>query len=92
MPQLFKVGSYRVFFWARENDPLEPVHVHIAQGAPGPNATKIWITKRGRCMLCHNHSKIPDAVLRNIMDVLEARSDEIIAAWNAFFGETRFFC
>mgnify|MGYP001529781757 CR=1 FL=1 len=43
MPQVFKVGSYWVYFWANENDPLEPVHVHVCQGAPNGNATKIWI-------------------------------------------------
>ena len=24
MPQVFKVGSYWVYFWANENEPLEP--------------------------------------------------------------------
>lgn len=47
MPQVFKVGSYWVYFWANENDPLEPVHVHVCQGAPNGNATKIWITRAG---------------------------------------------
>ena len=32
MPQVFKVGSYWVYFWANENEPLEPIHVHVAQG------------------------------------------------------------
>ena len=49
MPQVFKVGSYWVYFWANENDPLEPIHVHVSQGAPSGNATKIWITKAGGC-------------------------------------------
>ena len=26
MPQIFKIGSYWVYFWANENDPLEPIH------------------------------------------------------------------
>ena len=34
MPQVFKVGSYWVYFWANENEPLEPIHVHVAQGHP----------------------------------------------------------
>lgn len=92
MPQLFKVGSYRVYFWANENEPLEPVHVHIAQGAPGPDATKIWITRRGKCMLCHNRSQIPDFILRNIMPVIEARSEAVTEAWRSFFGEVRYYC
>ena len=31
MPQLFKIGSYVIFFWINENNPLEPVHVHISK-------------------------------------------------------------
>ena len=41
MPQIFKIGSYWVYFWANENEPLEPIHVHIAEGKPTANATKI---------------------------------------------------
>ena len=59
MPQVFKVGSYWVYFWANENEPLEPVHVHIAEGAPAANGTKVWITKAGKCLnpLLFRHSK-----------------------------------
>lgn len=48
MPQVFKIAGYTVYFWVNENNPLEPVHVHIAKGVPSPNATKIWITKSGK--------------------------------------------
>ena len=92
MPQVFKIGSYWVYFWANENDPLEPVHVHVAQGAPSENATKIWITRAGKCYLCNNNSRIPPKTLRNIMAIIEARSGEVIAKWIAFFGEARYFC
>lgn len=50
MPQVFKIGSYWVYFWANENDPLEPIHVHVSQGAPSSNATKIWITRAGNAI------------------------------------------
>lgn len=33
MPQIFKIGAYTVFFWANENAPLEPIHVHVAERA-----------------------------------------------------------
>lgn len=92
MPQLFKVGSYHVYFWANENDPLEPVYVHIAKGTPQPGATKVWITRRGKCLLAHNQSHIPEHVLRNIIAVIETQSAFITEAWRAFFGEARFFC
>jgi len=41
MPQIFKVGAYIVYFWLNVGDPLEPVHVHIKEGVPSGNATKV---------------------------------------------------
>jgi len=87
MPQIFKLGSYWVYFWSNENQPLEPIRVHISRYAPTENATKIWITKAGKCYLCHNHSNIPPRVLRNLMRVIEARSSEVIQKWVLYFGE-----
>lgn len=92
MPQVFKIGSYWVYFWSNENDPLEPIHVHVAQGSPTGNATKIWITSAGRCYLCNNNSRIPERTLRNIMLIIEARSSEIIEKWIGYFGEIRYYC
>ncbi len=92
MPQVFKIGSYWVYFWANENDPLEPIHVHISQGSPTAGATKIWITQAGKCYLCHNHSHIPDHTLRNIMRVIEARSSDVIQKWIDYFGRVDYFC
>ena len=60
MPQIFKIGSYWVFFWANESDPLDPVHVYVCEGAPNANATKIWVTRAGKCYLYHNYSRIPE--------------------------------
>ena len=59
MPQVFKIGSYWVYFWANENEPLEPIHVHVAQGAPSANATKIWITRAGKCYLSNSKQRTP---------------------------------
>lgn len=92
MPQVFKVGSYWIYFWSNENKPLDPVHVHVALGAPTTNATKIWITKAGKCYLCNNNSDIPERALRNIMKIIEARSAEVLNKWNAYFGSAIFYC
>lgn len=73
MPQVFKIGSYWVYFWSNENDPLEPVHVHVAEGSPQPNATKIWLTRTGKCLLANNNSDIPAKTLRNIMRIIESQ-------------------
>ncbi len=92
MPQLFRVGSYVVYFWINENNPLEPVHVHIANVKPTPNATKIWITRSGKCLIQNNNSRIPDRQLRILMQIIEARSASIIGKWQETFNEISYFC
>lgn len=50
MPQIFRVGSYIIYFWSNESDPLEPVHVHIAEGKATANAYEIinkWYAQFG---------------------------------------------
>lgn len=92
MPQFFKIGSYLIYFWSNENKPLEPVHVHVSEGFPKENATKIWITKSGKCLLCNNNSHIPQRKLRDIMDILEARYSEIEKKWYNYFKEIQYYC
>lgn len=57
MPQIFRVGPYIVYFWSNESKPLEPVHVHVAEGRASANTTKIWITRTGKALLCNNNSR-----------------------------------
>lgn len=92
MPQVFKIGGYLVYFWVNENDPLEPVHVHVAEGVPTENGTKIWITQSGKCLLCHNKSKIPAVKLKYIMDIIEARSKFVCDKWYKTFGQISYYC
>lgn len=47
MPQIFRIAGYLIYFWSNENEPLEPIHVHITNGVPTANATKVWITQSG---------------------------------------------
>ena len=91
MPQIFRIGPYLVYFWANENDPLEPVHVHISEGRATENATKVWITSTGKCLLCHNKSKIPDKVLNRLLRAIEANHDVIITKWIDLFEEIRYY-
>lgn len=92
MPQVFKIGNYIVYFWVSENNPLEPVHIHVALGTPVENGTKIWITKSGKCLLCHNKSRIPERKLRDIMEIIEAQHEIIISKWMNTFGEIHYYC
>lgn len=92
MPQLLRIGPYIVYFWSNEGRPLEPIHVHIAEGRATANATKLWITSAGGVVTCNNNSNIPDRILHRISRLIEANSDEIIAQWVGHFGEISFFC
>lgn len=92
MPQVFKMGPYLVYFWSNENEPLEPVHVHVSQGVPSKNSTKVWLSKNGGALLANNDSAIPFNVLRNIMDAIEARHEYVVERWLSHFGEIRYYC
>ena len=92
MPQLFRIGSYIIYFWINENNPLEPVHVHVASVRPSINATKIWITRAGKCLVQNNNSQIPERELSYIVKIIEARSADITSKWLDTFHEITYFC
>ncbi len=92
MPQIFRVGPYIIYFWSNENEPIEPVHIHIAESTPQANATKIWITRTGKALLCNNNSHIPPQTLRKLLRMIEANSADIIQKWYDYFGEIQYFC
>ena len=92
MPQILRIGPYMIYFWSNENSPLEPVHVHIAEGRATANATKLWITQSGKVILSNNNSRIPEKVLKKLMRVIEANSASIIEKWLSYFDEIRYYC
>lgn len=79
MPKLFIISGYVIFFWANENG--EPIHVHIAKGKPGPNSTKVWLTKAGGCIVASNGSKIPDRTLNELLEIISAQFFFICSKW-----------
>ena len=91
MPSLFRIGRYVVYFWSNENN--EPVHVHIGEGRPEPNATKVWLTAAGGCVLANNNSRIPANELKDLMEVIAAQHFLICKAWNNHFRmQVKFYC
>ena len=92
MPQIFKFGSYKVYFWLNEGSPSEPVHVHVSQGKPAENSTKIWISSAGKCSVANNKSNIPSKTLSNIVRLIESQYMEILSLWKETFGELKFYC
>ena len=92
MPQILRIGPYSIYFWSNEGDPLEPIYVQISEGRASAIATKIWITRNGGCLLCHNKSKIPSRQLRTIMQTIEARKKDILDLWYETFGQISYYC
>ena len=92
MPQVFKIGSFWVYFWANENKPLEPIHVHVSKGKPVQNATKFWITKSGKCLLANNNSGLDAKTLNYLSRAIEANSGIVVEKWLSFFGEITYYC
>lgn len=66
--------------------------MNIAEIRPAPNATKLWITRAGKCIRANNNSHIPDRALRILVAIIEARSEDIAAQWLETFGEIKYYC
>jgi hypothetical protein len=92
MPQVFKIGSYLVYFWMDEGKPLEPVHVHVSKGVPSPHATKIWITQAGKAMVAYRSPDMSRSDLRKVVWMIEANVDTVREKWLEYFDELRYYC
>ncbi|MDE6591541.1 MAG: DUF4160 domain-containing protein [Oscillospiraceae bacterium] len=92
MPNLFTVCGYKIYFWSNEFG--EPIHVHVAKGKPTPNATKIWLTKAGGCIVASNSSRIPQKELDELMEFIAAQSRVIRKEWKKFFivDNIKYYC
>lgn len=60
----------------------------------GPNATKVWLTKSGDCILSNNNSKISENDLNKILKSIRYNFFYIVSEWKAFYGinEVKFYC
>lgn len=92
MPNLFSIKGYQIYFWSNENN--EPIHVHISEGQPTPNATKIWLTSKGGCVVAHNKSQIPQNKLNDLLEAIQAQFFYICQRWMKAFSTDviNFYC
>ena len=44
--------------------------MHISKGKPTPNATKVWLTKSGGCILANNNGRIPERELNRLLEIV----------------------
>lgn len=66
MPSIMNLFGYKIYFWSNENEPLEPVHVHVSKN-PHKNATKIWICEDGPCIIANNNDQISGKDLKKLL-------------------------
>ena len=92
LPKLFRIGRYVIFFWSNEND--EPIHVHIGIINPSPNATKVWLTKGGGCIVANNLSRIPQHELSELLEIIRDNFFLICGEWKKFYDvdDIKFYC
>jgi hypothetical protein len=76
-PTVLRERGYRFFFFSRE-EPRPHVHVSCGDGE-----AKFWLEPQ--IELAHN-SGLSRQRLREIEDIIEARADELRAAWRRYFG------
>lgn len=60
----------------------------------GPNATKVWLTKSGDCILSNNNSRISEKDLNKLLKSIRYNFFYIISEWKDFYGmdEIDFYC
>ncbi len=80
MPEVFRWGAYRFFFYSNEGDPREPVHIHVREGSA---TAKFWVRPEAKKAESHGFSR---KVLSQLLSVIEDRAEEIENAWNEHFG------
>jgi hypothetical protein len=77
MPNVLRVGPYRFYFYSHEPD--EPPHVHVDRD---DLSAKFWLetVQLARNLGFRAHE------LRAIQSIVEQRRQELLEAWNEFFG------
>jgi len=77
MPTIFRVGSYRFFFYSGDRD--EPIHVHAERD---DKIAKFWLEP----LRLDSSGGFNRLDLSKIFKIIEENRDKILEAWNEYFG------
>jgi hypothetical protein len=78
MPTILKVGSYRFFFYA--GDQNEPPHIHVEQEG---NIAKFWLNP----VRLQNSSGFNHREIGRIRKIVEENKEELIRNWDEYFND-----
>ena len=79
MPTVFFHNGMRIHFFANGGNPREPMHVHVDRDDA---TSKVWVLPEVQIANSFGYSRREQ---RLIVELIEARRNEIERAWNAFF-------
>jgi hypothetical protein len=77
MPTVLRIGAYRFFFYANEND--EPHHIHIQRESL---LAKFWL----KPVALASSVGFPAQELNKVRGLVEANQQTFVEAWDGFFG------
>jgi hypothetical protein len=78
MPTVLREGPYRFYFYASDRD--EPVHVHVERD---DDTAKFWLEP----VRLQSSKGFGRAELARLQWLVEQRREELLRAWNDFFGQ-----
>ena len=77
MPTVLRIGAYRFFFFANEND--EPHHIHIQRDRM---LAKFWL----KPILLASSTGFSAPELNKLLGLVETNQKLFLEAWNEFFS------
>jgi len=80
VPVILRYKGYRLFFFANEGDPLEPVHIHVRSGE---RTAKFWVVPE--VALAESY-RMTSPELGELARVVRENRELIERKWNEFFG------
>lgn len=78
MPNVLRLGAYRIFFFSNEGH--EPPHVHVESG---DNYAKFWL----RPVVLAWSVGYTARELRRLRELVEEHREELEARWHEYFGD-----
>ena len=81
MPIVRRIDGFRLFFYANEGSPREPMHIHALRN---DSEAKFWLWPQ--VVLAYNDG-FNARVLRELTEIVEQHRDEIARVWDEFFSD-----
>jgi hypothetical protein len=77
LPTVLRWGPYRAYFYSNERG--EPAHVHVRAG---DKEAKVWLHDLSVAL----NAGYPARELGDIIRHLKIHRDQLVSAWNEYFG------